>query len=175
MNALAGAAVGEHYGLTNEQIRAGIEQVEHVAGRLNIIETGAFTVIDDCYNANPMSMKAAVDVLADAKTGERAAAGRTVAILGDMFELGPDELAMHAEVGTHAAGRGIDLLIAVGARSKSLYEAAEAAGMKNAHWFESVEDLLPVIRELTSMKDTILVKASHAMGFERIVEALKQE
>ena len=175
MNALAGAAVGEHYGLTNEQIRAGIEQVEHVAGRLNIIETGAFTLIDDCYNANPMSMKAAVDVLADAKTGERAAAGRTVAILGDMFELGPDELAMHAEVGTHAAGRGIDLLIAVGARSKSLYEAAEAAGMKNAHWFESVEDLLPVIRELTAMKDTILVKASHAMGFERIVEALKQD
>ena len=54
-------------------------------------------------------------------------------------------------------------------------EAAEAAGMKNAHWFESVEDLLPVIRELTAVGDTILVKASHAMGFERIIEALKQD
>jgi len=172
MNALAGAAVGEHYGLTNDQIRAGIEQVEHVDGRLHIIETDAFTVIDDCYNANPMSMKAALDVLADAKEAGGIREGRTVAILGDMFELGPDELAMHEEVGVHAAQRGTGLLIAVGERSRSMYDAAGGAGMKNVYWFETVEALLEQLHDLTKPGDTILVKASHAMGFERIVEAL---
>ena len=205
MNALAAAAVGAHYGLSPEQIKDGIENVEHVSGRLNVIETERFTLIDDCYNANPMSMKAALDVLAGVRAeqsqgtlvrerdldgegmpdsdgngtrtrtqeGERNPAGaRRVAILGDMFELGPDELALHAGVGEHAAKSGIDLLIAVGERSRSMYEAAREAGMTQAVWLERVEDLLAQTDTLLQPGDTILIKASHGMHFERIVDIL---
>ena len=76
-NALAAAAVGRIYGLTPEQIKAGIESLEPVSGRFKMIETEKFLIVDDCYNANPMSMKASLDVLQDG-------AGRRVAILGDM-------------------------------------------------------------------------------------------
>ena len=172
MNALAGAAVGAHYGLTNTQIKAGIENVEHVGGRLNIIETEHFTVIDDCYNANPMSMKASLDVLAGARGVPGTREGRLVAILGDMFELGPEELSMHAGVGTHAAGSGADLLIAIGTRSRSMSEAALKAGMANVRWFETVDDFLKEAEDLLQGGDTVLVKASHAMKFEKIVERL---
>ena len=102
-NALAGTAVGCMYGLTLEQIKQGIETLQSVSGRFHIIETGKYTVVDDCYNANPVSMKASLDVLKEAK-------GRKVAVLGDMGELGTDEAALHAEVGTHAGTCGIDAL-----------------------------------------------------------------
>ena len=90
-------------GLTLEQIKQGIETLQSVSGRFHIIETGKYTVVDDCYNANPVSMKASLDVLKEAK-------GRKVAVLGDMGELGTDEAALHAEVGTHAGTCGIDAL-----------------------------------------------------------------
>lgn len=102
-NALAGTAVGCTYGLTLEQIKQGIETLQPVSGRFHIIETGKYTVVDDCYNANPVSMKASLDVLKEAK-------GRKSAPLGDMGELGTDEAALHAEVGTHAGTCGIDAL-----------------------------------------------------------------
>ena len=86
-NALAAAAVGRLYGLNAEQIKNGIESLEPVSGRFNMIETDKFMIVDDCYNANPMSMKASLDVLQDGL-------GRKVAILGDMGELGTDEAAL---------------------------------------------------------------------------------
>ena len=106
-NALAATAVGLTYGLTIEEIRKGIESLQSVSGRFHIIEAPNYTVIDDCYNANPISMKASLDVLTDAL-------GRKVAILGDMGELGADERKMHKEVGKHAAEKEIDVLLCVG-------------------------------------------------------------
>ena len=91
-NALAGTCVGLTYGLTLEQIRAGIESLQPVSGRFHIIETERFTIIDDCYNANPVSMKASLEVLQDGL-------GRKVAILGDMGELGAREAELHGQVG----------------------------------------------------------------------------
>lgn len=175
MNALAAAAVGERYGLSLQQIRSGIEGVERVGGRLNIVETDRYTLIDDCYNANPMSMKASLDVLADAGSAEGARKGRLVAVLGDMFELGPDELAMHAGVGAHAAACGIDLLVTIGERSRSMYEAAAGEGMQGVCHFDTVDQFLEQADSLMAEGDTVLIKASHAMKFEEIVKRLRTE
>lgn len=174
MNALAGTAVGLHYGLTLEQIRAGIENVERVGGRLNLIHTKDYTLIDDCYNANPVSMEASLEVLKEAEGGK-------AAILGDMFELGEEELALHRRVGECAACAGIDALICIGERSRAMYEGArqrreeEGRGLERLFWFESVEEFLPQREACLRAGDTVLVKASHAMGFERILDALSRQ
>lgn len=167
MNALAGAAVGSLYGLTDEEIKAGIESLETLGGRFNIVETGKYTVIDDCYNANPMSMKASLGVLNDVEE-------RCVAILGDMGELGENEAALHREVGEYAGEQNIDEYIVVGELSKNISEAIrEVKPEADLHTFETVEELIPALDTLLDEGDIVLVKASHFMGFDRIVEALK--
>ena len=110
-NALAGELVGRELGLSTEEIKAGIEALVPVSGRNNLIETKDFLIIDDCYNANPISTKASLDVLATADT-------RKVAILGDMFELGENEKELHHGVGQHAAEKSIDLCICIGKLSQ---------------------------------------------------------
>ena len=108
-------------GLSLEEIKSGIEKSESLSGRFHIIEKGSLTIIDDCYNASPVAMKASLDILKDAE-------GRKVAVLGDMFELGEDAAALHASVGAHAAGNAIDLLICVGENCRHMAEAAFETG-----------------------------------------------
>ena len=174
-NALAGLAVGYALGMTDEEIARGIEANVPIAGRNNLIETGYFTIIDDCYNANPVSMKASLDVLSYADT-------RTVAVLGDMGELGSESAQMHADVIKHAVSSGIDLIICIGELMGNA--AAEVkAGMEtdgpNAESapeirsFPSKEAFFEETGHLLREGDTILVKASHAMEFPEIVERLK--
>ena len=165
-NALAATAVGLTYGLTIEEIRRGIESLQSVRGRFHIIETPKYTVIDDCYNANPISMKASLDVLTDAL-------GRKVAILGDMGELGADERKMHQEVGKYAAEKEIDVLLCVGELSTDMAEAAKAVNSKTqVRHFTNKENLMKEIPEILEKGDTVLVKASHFMEFGEIVEKL---
>lgn len=121
------------------------------------------TVIDDCYNANPMSMRAALDDLA-ATAGE----GRRVAVLGDMLELGPEEDRFHAEIGAHAAEREIDLLVAVGARSRATGEAFAGETQVVADAAQAAT----LVPRLVRAGDTVLVKASRGIGLEAVVEAL---
>ena len=167
-NALAGTAVGLTYGLSLEEIKAGIESLQPVSGRFHIIETGKYTVVDDCYNANPVSMKASLDVLTDA-------IGRKVAILGDMGELGEDEVEMHREVGVYAASRNLDLLICVGELSQYMAEAAKhAAPAKTILHFATKEEMLKELPKILQEGDTVLVKASHFMGFEDVVKELER-
>ena len=165
-NAMAAAAVGVQFDMTKEEITAGISHVEAVAGRSHLIETGDKVVIDDCYNANPVSMKAAIDLLATAP-------GRKVAILGDMFELGENERAMHREVGQYAAEKGIDLILCVGGLSSEMYEGAAEKGGEARH-FEIREALEAVLQDLLQPGDTVLVKASHSMAFENIVQNIQE-
>lgn len=165
-NALAGALVGRELGLSAEEIKAGIEALIPVSGRNNMIETENFLIIDDCYNANPISTKASLDVLATADT-------RKVAILGDMFELGENEKDLHYGVGQHAAEKGIDLLICIGALSKNTAEGA-STGNKTVFHFDTKADFLAEMDTLLQKGDTILVKASHGMEFPEIVEKLQQ-
>jgi UDP-N-acetylmuramoyl-tripeptide--D-alanyl-D-alanine ligase len=121
------------------------------------------TVIDDCYNANPMSMRAALDDLA-ATTGE----GRRVAVLGDMLELGPEEARFHAEIGAHAAACGVELLVAVGERSRAMAEAFDGEVQLTADAAQAAT----LVPKLIRTGDTVLVKASRGIGLERVAEAL---
>lgn len=166
-NALAGTCVGLACGLTLEEIKSGIENAQTISGRNNIIHTENYTIMDDCYNANPVSMKASLDVLATAL-------GRKVAILGDMGELGTDERTLHYTVGEHAAEKNIDLLLCVGTLSEEIVKGAKEKNPEmNAFLFENKEELLEQLPELLENGDSILIKASHFMQFEKIVKALQ--
>ncbi len=166
-NALAGTCVGLACGLTLEEIKAGIEAAQTISGRNNLIHTENYTIMDDCYNANPMSMKSSLDVLSTAL-------GRKVAILGDMGELGIEELALHYGVGVHAAEKKIDLLLTVGSLSEEIAKGAsqQNSQMKVLH-FETKEALMSTLPSLLQKGDSILVKASHFMQFDQIVKALQ--
>lgn len=164
-NALAGSAVGSKLGLTTEEIKRGIESLPSIPGRNHIIQTDRLILLDDCYNANPVSMKASLDVL-------NMGIGRKVAVLGDMGELGPDYAALHRSVGEYAAEIGIDLVCAIGPMSKEIAEGAASDGTK-ALWFETKADFLAQTKDILKDGDNVLIKASHGMEFPEIVEALR--
>ena len=167
-NALSAAAIGRLYGLNAEQIKKGIESLEPVSGRFNMIETDKFLIVDDCYNANPMSMKASLDVLQDGL-------GRRVAILGDMGELGTDEVALHEGVGVHAGHCKIDACICVGPLAAHIAKKASETNPDLTVIQENdLESLLKNLNTYVKKGDTILVKASHFMKFENVVKALQE-
>lgn len=165
-NALAAAAVGRQLGLTNEEIKDGIENARTIDGRTNLIETRNMTVIDDCYNANPLSMKASIDVLATAL-------GRTIAVLGDMGDLGQDERRLHYEVGRHLAEKGIDILFCAGTLS---HETARAVREHNpgctVYEYDKRDDMVKELLPFLQEGDSVLVKASHFMEYADVVEAI---
>lgn len=172
-NALAATAIGCQFGLSEEELKEGIEAVRPVGGRSNIIQTEHFTLIDDCYNANPVSMRAALDMLAQAD-------GRTVAILGDMGELGEKEVRYHKEVGAYAVQKHLTGLICVGSLCRFMYQGgckAKAKTLSNTfvQYYDTKEALLAGIESggLLPSGATVLVKASHSMGFSQIMEILK--
>lgn len=167
-NALAGTAVGLALGLTTEEIRAGIESLTALSGRNHLIHTEKWDILDDCYNANPVSMAASLDVLS-------CALGRKVAILGDMGELGENEKLLHYNVGCHAADAGVDAVFLVGELSKETARGVEAKNPSiTCRHFDTREELLNTLPLLLSKGDSILVKASHFMEFPEIVEWLKK-
>ena len=126
-------------------------------------------MVDDCYNANPVSMKASLEVLEHGT-------GRKVAILGDMGELGENEQKLHEEVGEFAGGLQLDVLYTVGTLTRGLErKAREINPQLCTEHFDTLEELLPVLREKTAPGDTVLVKASHFMHFEKIIEAFRKE
>lgn len=167
-NALAAAAVGREFGMTPDEIKHGIEKVRAVNGRINVIETDRYTIIDDCYNANPVSVKAAIDVLTYAK-------GRKVAILGDMFELGDNEIELHESVGEYIAGKNINLIICIGRLSRHICDKAIEDGVSsdNVIHYDKIEDFINTASDYLKKGDNILIKASHGMNFTKIVEYLK--
>lgn len=164
-NALAATAVGLQLGLTPEEILQGIESAETIAGRTNVIHTAGFTVIDDCYNANPVSMKASIDVLSHTK-------GRRIAVLGDMGELGEEERFLHFQVGTAVKESGIDVLFCAGKLAEEYAKAARDTC--DTHYFKTREEMIPELAAYVQENDVILVKASHFMEFPKVVEALQE-
>ena len=170
-NAIAAAAVGFLMGLNLEEIRRGMSNVEALSGRGHIIHTEKYTIVDDCYNANPKSMCAAIDTLGYALS-------RKVAILGDMFELGEESERLHGEVGDYAASHAVDSLIFVGSSAKFMYEHAIANEDVEIRYYPNRELLINALSDTTKdiirPGDTILVKASHKMGFSEVVEFLSR-
>lgn len=177
-NAMAASLVGARLGMSMEEIRAGITKATTIQGRNNRLVVNGITIIDDCYNANPVSMKASLDVLNNAP-------GRKIAILGDMGELGTDEINMHAEVGTYAVQKGVDFLLCSGGLSVHMADAAKEAlchvkkpegninpAMKVMH-FSGKEELVTFLLGELKEGDTVLVKASHFMQYEKIVQQLQ--
>lgn len=172
LNAMAATCVGTLLDMTCEDIKHGIESVKPVGGRSNIMRLDSWTIIDDCYNANPVSMRAAIDLL-------NMADNKKVAILGDMFELGPNEKQLHREIGMYAAKKNVDVIICVGKLSANMYEGAKEVlqsnsneSLSNLHYFETLDEAISALPSILKQNDTILVKASHSMGFENIVKAL---
>ena len=167
MNALAAAAAGRELGLTIEEIKKGIENAGTIAGRNNVITIRDITIIDDCYNANPVSMKASIQVLGKAP-------GRTIAVLGDMGELGDDERALHYEIGQSLEENHIGYVFTVGSLSEEINSSLKQKNSScMAHHYRNVEDMLSDLLPIIRGGDTILVKASHFMNFSTVVEAIK--
>lgn len=160
--ALEGAAVGIVLGLTDGEIEKGIADYATVGRRNAVIDTGFLTLVDDCYNANPESMRCAVDSLA-------ACSGRRVCLLADMLELGPDAPRLHRKLGEYAAAKGIELVAACGEMGK---EIAAGAG-ERGKWFPSREAMIDALPELLKKGDRVLVKASLGMHMEHTAEAVK--
>ncbi|HHT96296.1 MAG TPA: UDP-N-acetylmuramoyl-tripeptide--D-alanyl-D-alanine ligase [Clostridiales bacterium] len=163
-NALAAASVGLFIGMNYNEILLGFNEVKTLNGRSNVIQSGNQVIIDDCYNANPISMRAAIDLLAMAN-------GRKVAILGDMFELGKDENILHNEIGRYASTR-LDLLICVGELSYHMYEGALENSNTNILYFKTRDELINQLSSIIRSGDTILVKASNGMKFNEIIKFL---
>ena len=136
------------------------------------IATGASgaTVVDDTYNASPVSVAAALAFLAETPLTP---GGRRIAVLGDMLELGPDEERLHAEIGAAAAGAS-DALVAVGSRGAWIAEGAEEAAGARVLRAEDADEAAAVLeRELApGPSDIVLVKASRGMGLDRTVELI---
>ena len=160
-NLLAAVAVARALGLHP----GGELNVEFSPGRGQRLELAdGIAVIDDCYNANPMSMRAAIDELS------RAPARRRVAVLGDMLELGEEGPALHREIGAHAGAAGVDVLIAVGGLAAELGERFDG----ELHTAPDARAAATIAAELVAPGDTVLVKGSRGVGLERVVERLAQ-
>ncbi len=166
-NTLAAVAIGAHFSMSFPEIDRGIRKMRTISGRSNIFQSRGMTVIDDCYNANPMSMKAALKVLSEVS-------GRKVAILGDMFELGENEKALHCEVGEAAADAQIDVVICVGTLAENIAHAAKK-GIGEVYYFPTKEAFETQMETYLKKGDTVLIKASNGMKFHSIVENLMQE
>ena len=164
MTALPAAAAALHAGFT---LPEAAEALSHLTPGSRLAQRQArsgATIIDDSYNAAPLSMQAALDLL-------QSCAPRRIALLGDMYELGTEERAAHEAIGEYAVSR-CDWLLAVGERSRDLAEAAHRSGHPNVCWLADSDRAAAILARRLTPADTLLVKASHAMHLERVVERL---
>ncbi len=164
-NALAAYIVGILAGMTPQEILCGLAKYQPTGNRQNIMEKNGQTVIADCYNASPDSMRAALGVL-----GNYQCTGRKIAVLGDMLELGEHSASLHAKVGEMAKNAGIDMLFCYGTAAKGI--AANAGDAVEIFCTENADELIDQLREITKEGDCVLFKASHGMHLETIIERL---
>jgi UDP-N-acetylmuramoyl-tripeptide--D-alanyl-D-alanine ligase len=159
-NTLAAVAAAQAVGVTPEG--AVDVRFSGMRGERVVLSRGA-TVINDCYNASPLSMRAALDDLSMHEP-----ASRRIAVLGDMLELGPDEMKLHREIGAYAERAGVDVLVTVGPRAVAMLEAFDGEG----HAVTDAEEAAAFAAELLVPGDVMLVKGSRGVGLEVVAETL---
>ena len=167
---LIAAAVAERFGLTPDEIEQGIRQFVPTRMRMNILRRGnGIIILDDTYNANPQSMRAAISVLSDSQSSYK------IAVLGDMLELGPFSPALHAEVGEYLGQAGIQCLVAVGEQSAAMAQGARDAGVPQVLYCQDKGEAMERLPMLLRGDCTILVKASRGMKMEDITAFLVKQ
>lgn len=168
-NALSAAAVGSILDIGTDKIREGLESFRGMPMRMERIDTGGITIINDTYNANPVSMEAALRVIADSDL-----AGNSFFVAGDMLELGEDSYRLHRDIGRKVAEFSIDYLITVGELSQLIAEEAVAVGMgeDKVHVCKNHDAAFRILSERLKNGDCVLVKGSRGMKMEKVVEQL---
>jgi UDP-N-acetylmuramyl pentapeptide synthase len=165
-NALLAVAAGRVFGLSLEECAAGLASAPLTKARLQIKEIHGVRFIDDSYNANPDSMKAALRTLMELDTD-----GKRIAVLGEMGELGSESEHGHREVGETAATFGVDQLIAIGDMGEVIAQAARAAGLKKASPVRSTSEAAELLSEIAEPGDLVLVKGSRSARTEQVIES----
>jgi UDP-N-acetylmuramoyl-tripeptide--D-alanyl-D-alanine ligase len=171
-HALAAVAVAQHLDVPSDEIVASLAAGSHAPHRMHVLEAASGArLVDDTYNASPISVAAALDFLAETPV---AAGRRRLAVLGDMLELGPEEERLHREIGTRAAV-ATDGLVAVGERGRWIAQAARAAGSRRVLAVDDADEAAAVLeRELApGVGDLVLLKASRGIGLDRAVDLLR--
>jgi UDP-N-acetylmuramoyl-tripeptide--D-alanyl-D-alanine ligase len=172
-HALAAIAVAERYEVPLDEVEATLAAGSHAEHRMAIGEAGSgATLVDDSYNASPVSVAAALDFLAETPLRH---GRRRLAVLGDMLELGPDEQRLHREIGSRAAGVA-DALLAVGERGAWIGEAAIAAGLRDVTMVRDVDEAIDAVDRVLAPGpgDVLLVKGSRGVELDRLVSALER-
>jgi UDP-N-acetylmuramoyl-tripeptide--D-alanyl-D-alanine ligase len=171
-NALLAAAVGVECGLSLEEIALGLESVKVPGARMQVVKVRGASIINDAYNANPASMRAALVAL-----NEFPNATRKLAVLGSMGELGRHAAELHAGIGEFAAQQGLALLIAAGPHAEACRDGALAAGLEAAQVLLALDakEATAQLRAHLRASDAVLVKGSHFMGLEKLVADLAAE
>ncbi len=170
-NALAAAAAGQALDFSLADIARGLGQARPVAGRCVWRAAGPVQILDDTYNSNPVSVRAALEAVA-ARRRAMPGPSRLVAVLGDMLELGAFTEAAHREVGRLAVELGADAVVGVGRHAQGTVDAAREAGLPDAHHATTFEDTVAHLLKRLGPGDVVLIKGSRGMRMERVVDAL---
>lgn len=167
-DALLASAAGIYFGIPDEKIAEALQNFSLTGMRMDIIRCGGITVINDCYNAAPASVSAALSVLSKRRD-------RKVAVLGDIAALGAYSYHAHRDLGAEVVKNGVDLLITVGENARFIAEGAFENGMDSMNILsvDTVDELYPRLSSVVKENDVVLVKASRVMGLERVTEFLK--
>jgi UDP-N-acetylmuramoyl-tripeptide--D-alanyl-D-alanine ligase len=166
-NALAAVCAGLHFGVTVEECVAGLKNCVYTSQRLEVIRHKGIEIINDCYNSSPDSIRAALKVQSNSLQK------RKIAVLGDVLEMGDFAAEAHYGLGEDVASSGVDMLITAGENAANIAEGAKAAGFKCVKTYKTTDEAAAALAEIVRDGDSVLVKASHGMHFEKITEALK--
>src|SRR5438094_5031498 len=167
-NALLAVAAGRAFGLSIEECAAGLAAAPLTKATLQIKEVGGLQFLDDSYNANPDSMKAALRTLVELDTE-----GKRIAVLGEMRELGAESERGHREVGETAASLAVDQLITIGDAAEAIAEGARAAGLSNVSSVPSTHEAADFLGEIAAPGDLVLIKGSRAAKTEEVIEQFR--
>ena len=169
LNATAAIAIAEYFGITSQNIKKGLLNIEKTGMRNELVKCDRFTILDDSYKSNPESVRAALETLYTIK-----GYSQKIAVLGDMLGLGDGEIDMHREIGSEIIEENIDLLFTIGEFGKHIYEAAKSnLSSGNIFHFDDKDELAKKIKEKSQDNALILVKASRSLAMEEVVDKLK--